>query len=670
MKLKRKNVRKFTLIISIILVILISFLSINKINDKSNRNDKVDVKEEINDELNFQYTIYDNENATIQLKISSSIGISKIIFPDNTVGEFNNKKVIETHYNISANGEYLFKVIDANGKETEKKIIVDNLGSSELNQDNNEENSELGETTDGEKPNNNLNNSINNNKNNNSSSNKNNSTNNTNNGNNNGSSNSQNNNTNNGNSNNNKEDVVKGTIYFNKPVGWSNTYIYIYTEKNSQTYELSGQWPGATGRLVNDNTYAFDITESMISTAGSIDNIKIMFNNGKYYKTSSIKIPGFNKIYNITTGALSSGNNNGEWIDYKESTIVSGGPVNTSSVKNVIFMIGDGMGNNHIKAAEIYSGNRLTVQSSDFNSTYVSTYSRSDFVTDSAAAATALATGSKTINYYVSIDYRGNQLETLAEYAHKKGMKTGLVATQMINHATPAAFSSHDYNRSNYSSITIDQINSGIDLIIGGGSEYFNTSATLELMANNNYTYITNFQDIYNIDNSKKVIGTFSSGSFHETSSAVPSLTEMTEVALNRLGTSNSGFFLMIEGSNIDSYSHVNDLQSMIEEVIEFDRAVAIAKRYVDSHPDTLLVVTADHETGGLNLNGATNRGSLLSNASFTSSPNETNKPHTAAFVKVYTYGKGSKGLTNPSLIDNTHIHNYIKQGLINRYGY
>lgn len=668
MKLKRKNVRKITLIISIILAILICFLSINKLNDKINNNDKIDIKAENNDELNFQYTIYDNETATIQLKISSSIGISKIIFPDNTIGKFDNKKIVETHYNISVNGEYLFKIIDSNGKQIEKTVIVDSLESSELNQDNNENDLDLEENSNGEESNNSLGNNTSSNKNNSTNTNSN-SSNNSNNSNKGTSNNSTSNNSSNS-ANNNTEDIVKGTIYFNKPVGWSNTYIYIYTEKNSQTYELSGEWPGVTGRTVDDNTYAFDITESMISSAGSTDNLKIIFNNGKYYKTSAINFLGFNKLYNITTGALSSGNNKGEWIDYKESTIVSGGPVNTSSVKNVILMIGDGMGNNHIKAAEIYSGNKLTIQSSDFNSTYVSTYSKSDFVTDSAAAATALATGTKTINYYVSIDYKGNQLETLSEYAHKKGLKTGLVATQMINHATPAAFSSHNYNRSNYSSITIDQINSGIDLMIGGGSDYFNTTAALELMANNNYTYITNFQDIYNIDNSKKVIGTFSSGSFHETTNSVPSLTEMTEVSLDRLGSSDSGFFLMIEGSNIDSYSHVNNLQSTLEEVIEFDKAVAIAKKYVDTHPDTLLIVTADHETGGLDLNGATNKSSLLSKASFTSSTSTTSKPHTAAFVKVYTYGKGSKGLTSPSLIDNTYIHNYIKQGLINRYGY
>ena len=142
----------------------------------------------------------------------------------------------------------------------------------------------------------------------------------------------------------------------------------------------------------------------------------------------------------------------------------------------------------------------------------------------------------------------------------------------------------------------------------------------------------------------------------------------MTSVALNRLDSDN-GFFLMIEGLNIDTYSHGNYLLGMLIEVTEFDKAVRVAKNYVDSHPDTLLVVTADHETGGLMLNGANTSNNLLSNARFTSS-SSSSKPHTASFVKVFAYGKTANGLTRPRLIDNTYIHNYIKQGLVNRYGY
>ncbi|MBQ9318625.1 MAG: alkaline phosphatase, partial [Bacilli bacterium] len=472
--------------------------------------------------------------------------------------------------------------------------------------------------------------------------------------------NDNNNNDNNNNNNNDNnlvvEDKVIGKVYFNKPIGWNNVYLYVTQNGHS----LSGDWPGKGGYALDKNIYEFDIMESM----KDVNNITLEFNNGKYYKLSST-FPGYNKLLNITLDAYGQ-HGSYEWIDYNSDSIIAGGPVNTGNVKNVIFMIGDGMGVNHIKAAEIYQGYDTIF--SNFNNTYVSTYSSSDYITDSAASATALATGKKTINYYVGIDYYGNKIETLAEYAHKKGLKTGLVATQTINHATPAGFSAHNFNRSNYDEIAVDQVESGIDLMLGGGTNYFNNDYMINLMNENNYTYINNFNEIYNIDANTKVIGTFAPTSFHETSDNVPSLEEMTSVALNRLDSEN-GFFLMVEGSNIDTYSHNNRLENMLIEVIEFDKAVRVAKNFVDSHPDTLLIITADHETGRLNLNGANNRGNLLSNAQFTSSWGDS-QSHTASFVKVFTYGKTAYGLTVPSLIDNTYIHNYVKQGLINQYGY
>lgn len=646
MKINRK-INKITIILLITVICILVGYRLTRHNYKETQKPQDEIDKKINDEIVIRYNVYNNDNPSIRLVVYSEIGINEIIYPDGQIGNYNNKKKVETFYSIDKNGEYLFTIKDSNGKVIEKLIEVNEIDEKVV--DNNNETIDENNNTSNIFETNNVN--IKNNKPSNSQKTNNSNQNNTN-----------NNQTTTNNSNNEnkplKEDRVIGTIYFNKPVGWTNAYLYATNNNGS----VVGDFPGNTGRVVDGNIIAFDIYESM----GNTNTLMLQFNNGKYYKTETINYSGSNKLYNITTLALSAGYNTGEWIDFDEATISVGGPYNSSKIKNVIFMIGDGMGVSHVKAGELYKGSNLVF--SNFFNTYVSTYSKSDFVTDSAASATALATGEKTINYYVGISYYGNELETLAEYSHKKGLKTGLVVTQMVNHATPAAFSAHSYNRSNYEEITVDQINSGIDLMLGGGSTYFDTDDMKSLMNQNNYRYITNFSDIYNIDNNEKVIGTFAPSSFHETS-GTPNLRTMTEVALNRLGSNDNGFFLMVEGSNIDSYSHNNNLIGMLNELIEFDQAILASKNYVDNHPDTLLVVTADHETGGLNLNGSYDYDSLLNQAVFTSSPGSS-KPHTAAFVKVYTYGKGASGLTYPSLIDNTYIHNYIKQGLINTYGY
>ena len=653
-----KNWKIIWLIIAVISVLITLFFLFNAGKNKqldNNNNNNKEIQENKTDEntdYNIIYQIFDGENPSIQLYISSEKGIVKIVYPDGQIGEYDNKVLLETFYNIDKNGEYLFEIYLSDGEVIKENVIVDIL----LDRDLNEESKLDDESSNIQNDDNNISTNINNSNNNNS--------NNSNNSNNNSNNNNNNNNNNNSNTNNTNneepvvEDIVIGTVYFNKPIGWTKSYLHVIS--SDQTV---GEIPEISGRLVDNNTYAFNIMKSM----GNVNNLKLQFNNGKYYKSPLLEFPGFNKLYNIILRANSSADSIGEWIDYDVSTIVNGGPVNRGQIKNVIFMIGDGMGVNHIEAGKLYKGSDLVFPG--FNNAYVSTFSKSNFITDSAASATALATGNKTINYYVGIDYYGNKLETLAEYAHKKGLKTGLVVTQTINHATPAGFSAHNNNRSNYSDIAIDQVNSGIDLMLGGGINYFNTDSMRSLMNSNGYTYITNFSDIYNIDSNQKVIGTFSPGSFHEANSTVPSLEDMTNVALSRLESSN-GFFLMVEGSNIDTYSHQGNLQKMLIELIEFDKAVKVAENYVDNHPDTLLIVTADHETGGLNLNGANNQSSLLSNAKFTSSTISYDQSHTASFVKVYTYGVTKDALTKPSLIDNTYIHNYVKQGLVNKYGY
>ena len=334
---------------------------------------------------------------------------------------------------------------------------------------------------------------------------------------------------------------------------------------------------------------------------------------------------------------------------YKE-----GIPTTSKQIKNVILMIGDGMGENHVKAGAIHKGEELNIQKIK-KRTYVTTHSTQE-VTDSAAAATAMATGYKTNNGVLGKDKYGNKVENLTEYAKKLGMKTGIVCTQILNHATPAGFSIHTSDRYNYDKIALYQIKTDIDLMLGGGREYFKKYENE--MLENNWVWINDLNGLQQIDKNNKIIGTLGKESISKEDSRT-SLKDMTSAAINRLENEN-GFFLMVEGSDIDVYaSYEMDMSKMLEEVVDFDGAVKVAMDYVDNNKDTLLIVTADHETGGLNLDNVTDKNQLTDNLF-------TTDDHTSANVLLYAYGVGEKDLTKYSLIDNTSIYKFIKQGIDN----
>lgn len=331
-------------------------------------------------------------------------------------------------------------------------------------------------------------------------------------------------------------------------------------------------------------------------------------------------------------------------------------PTTDKKIKNIIYMIGDGMGENHIAAGELYKGEKLNIQTID-NKSYVTTAS-TEVVTDSAAAATALATGHKTNNGAIGKDQYGNNVENLIEYTNKNGLKTGIVCTQILCHATPAGFSVHNDYRYNYDEIVQSQISSSIDLMFGGGREYF--SKYESQMKENKCKWTNSLSELNSISKDERIIGTFANGSISKESNRI-ALKYMTKEAISRLENDN-GFFLMIEGSDIDTYSHESNMSKMLNEMIDFDDAVGVAKQYVDEHPDTLLIVTADHETGGLTLDGVTSA-SELSDSLFTS-----NGQHTSSNVLVYAYGVGAEDLTENEVIENTFICKFIKQGLDNNY--
>ncbi|MGN1127115.1 MAG: alkaline phosphatase, partial [Ruminococcus sp.] len=252
------------------------------------------------------------------------------------------------------------------------------------------------------------------------------------------------------------------------------------------------------------------------------------------------------------------------WVDYKEYNLDQ-----TSKVNNIILMIGDGMGENIIKAAEVVKGDKL-VMSGLKNKTNVTTYSQSvtdgyEKFTDSAASATAISTGTKTYNGCVGVDKDGNNLETICEYAQKCDMKTGLVDRHYICHATPAGMVAHNDFRGSYKAILNEMIRSEVDVMLGGGSQYF-TPSVEENAEKHNYTYVTDEKGLLSLSNKdEKVLGLFAYDNM-KNPELEPSLTTQTSKALELL-ENDKGFFLMVEGSNIDVCESEMDMDGTIKQM-------------------------------------------------------------------------------------------------------
>lgn len=440
-------------------------------------------------------------------------------------------------------------------------------------------------------------------------------------------------------------------IYFNKPVSWENVYAYIYDESENKPLE---ELEVFQLQQEKDYIYSIKLTDKIINTEKEVSDYRIIFfsEENKEYEIKT-RLDGYNKIYNIVTGLGEAETfTRGEWLNYNKNIKIGKIPTTKNKVKNIILMIGDGMGENHVLAGEIYKGEKLNIQKIE-NKCYVKTES-CESMTDSAAAITALATGNKTKNKIIGKDKLGNDKENLTEYANFKGLKTGVVCTQILNDATPAGLIIHNSDRNNRDEIALSEINSDVNLMLGGGRNYFKKYE--DKMKENNYKWINNIAEIKDINKNDKVIGTFADGTISELENRVK-LADMTKEALCRLESEN-GFFLMVEGSDIDTYSHKTNMDKTLTELIDFDDAVKIAKQYVDENSDSLLIVTADHETGGLSLDG------IKYEKQLTDDLFKMGGQHTNAEVLVYAYGKEAEMLTKYDVIDNTSIYKFIKQAL------
>ena len=273
--------------------------------------------------------------------------------------------------------------------------------------------------------------------------------------------------------------------------------------------------------------------------------------------------------------------------------------------KNVILLIGDGMGPNTLKTALAEDSTPLQMQTMPVHGESKTNSWPGFILTDSAAGAVALAAGVRTTNGKLgryALDPRGwfVEPESISEVMLKNGRSAGVVTTDRTSGATPTAFSGHSHSRDEEKIISESQLESDLNLIWGGASD----SVTKENAKAAGFEYIDNKTDLNALSSAVRSFAQFSFDDLANTANTqtTPTLEEMTVKAIDLLDDNANGFFLMVEGAHIDKFAHANKKDEMVHHVREFDKAIKAAMDYADAHPDTLVLVTADHETGGITL--------------------------------------------------------------------
>lgn len=323
--------------------------------------------------------------------------------------------------------------------------------------------------------------------------------------------------------------------------------------------------------------------------------------------------------------------------------------------QNIIFLIGDGMGIAQIQAGLTVNGGMLYL-SYFKNVGFSKTHSADDYITDSAAGGTAMSTGKKTNNGMIGMTPDSVPVETILEIAESQGKSTGLVSTSSITHATPASFISHQLSRNMYEAIAADFLKTDFEVIIGGGYDNFakreDGENLLQEFKDKGYKVLTDINDIKRVEHGKLVGLTAEKHNppFDERKDMLP---VASETALNILDDNKKGFFVMIEGSQIDWGGHANNTDYIVGEMLDFDYTVGEALKFAAKDKHTLVIVSADHETGGLALAGGDyEKGEVTANYS--------TKSHTGIMVPVFAWGPGAEKFTG--IMENTDIFKHMKE--------
>jgi alkaline phosphatase len=327
------------------------------------------------------------------------------------------------------------------------------------------------------------------------------------------------------------------------------------------------------------------------------------------------------------------------------------------AIRNVIFMIGDGMGIPDVYAAMSVSDMPLNIERCPVTGLQ-KTFSSDNYITDSAAAGTALATGEKTKNGVIGMNSQGAKAKSILEIAEENGLATGMVSTSAITHATPASFIAHQSSRGSYEDIALDFLKTDIDVFIGGGYDHFakrkDKLNLIDSLKSRGYD-VESSMDMILKSSSPKLAGlTAPVHNPYRLNGRGDMLPQSSGKAIEILNKNPKGFFLMIEGSQIDFAGHANYADTLIDETLDFDKAVGVALDFAKNDGHTLVVITADHETGGVTITGG-NLQTHKVKLSFST------KDHTAVMIPVYAFGPGAEKFTG--IYDNTEIFRKILAG-------
>jgi len=354
------------------------------------------------------------------------------------------------------------------------------------------------------------------------------------------------------------------------------------------------------------------------------------------------------------------------------SNKISAGQLSNDSApiaKNIILMVGDGMGLTQISAAMQASSKPLHLERANVIG-LIKTGTAKEQITDSAASATAFATGLKTLNGAVGVDEAGEAQETILESLGKAGYATGLIATSTITHATPASFYAHQKSRQHYYEIAADMVNAPLNLFVGGGKSHFYERNDAKRGERDDRNILTELENIgFSFVNSVAELESTSGKVAYFLADEQPKSVEdgrgdvmpkSIRPSINSLlKQSDAGFFLMVEGSQIDWGGHANRISYVLSELYDFDQAVGHALDFAAADGNTLVIITADHETGGLSLQAAdTNNKNAYNRAS----EKFATTGHTSTMVPVFAFGPGAELFSG--VYENTAIYNKMYKAL------
>jgi alkaline phosphatase len=308
--------------------------------------------------------------------------------------------------------------------------------------------------------------------------------------------------------------------------------------------------------------------------------------------------------------------------------------------KNLILLIGDGMGLTHITAARTVNGGNLRMLECDYVGIQ-STHAADRYITDSGASGTAIACGEKTNYHAIGVDVNGNPLQNILEIAQNIGYATALLSTASIVHATPAVFYAHRLDRDEYENIALDLCNANVDFFLGGGKNYFDQRSDdinlIDTLSARGYQVVEDLEEYSGNGKAAIIIAENYPPRYSEGRGDV--LSEGVVVALEQMNKNDVGFFMMVEGAQIDWGADSNNEEYLMEEMLDFDRAVGVALDFARQDGNTLVVITADHETGGFTLlNGDEEQHSIETGF--------MTIEHTGTMVPIFAQGPGAEAFS------------------------